>query len=119
MPTTEFIQKRLSTVACPLCQKNEFHLNPKGQKHQEEQAYTAICLGCHYSFPVSSENTLYRQANPDIVYRLREIPCPKCEGRGAELEFRAMISIRDSRQFLRCGNCRFEFNESTPAEAFE
>jgi len=117
--TTEAIQERLGTIACPICRKQEFLVRIKTESPDGENVYTAMCAGCRYSFPVSTELKLYQLSNPEIVSWLKGFPCPQCGLRGAEMDFRCTVTVRDSRLFLRCKNCRFEFNESMPAEAYE
>jgi transcription elongation factor Elf1 len=119
MTTLETIQRQLSHAACPICRKQDFSVRIKSENPDGENVYTAVCVGCRYSFPVSSENNLYRLSNPDIVSWLNEIVCPKCRKRGAEMDFRCTFTVRDSRIFLHCKSCRFEFNESMAAEAYE
>ncbi len=119
MLTTETIQKRLGTITCPICHQKEFLLNLRTENTDGEKSYTALCKGCRYTFPVSAENTLYRLSNPDTGFLLRGMHCPQCMMQGVELNFRCTVSVRESRHFLSCKNCGFEFNETAPAEAFE
>jgi len=35
------------------------------------------------------------------------------------MDFRCTFTVRDSRIFLHCKSCLFEFNEPMPAEAYE
>jgi len=119
MTTVETIQRQLRQAACPICHKQDFSVRIKTESPDGENVYTAVCIGCRYSFPVSTENNLYRLSNPDIVSRLNDTVCPKCQARGAEMDFRSTFTVRDSRIFLHCKNCLFEFNEPMPAEAYE
>lgn len=119
MITTEAIQQRLGALACPVCRKQTFLVRLKTESPDGENVYTAMCAGCRYSFPVSAEITLYQRSNPDMISWLKEFPCPNCGLRGAEMDFRCTVSVRESRLFLRCKSCRFEFNEVMAAEAYE
>ena len=119
MIATPTIEKRLGTIHCPLCQKNIFGLRVKSVNSFGENLYTASCLGCGYSFPVSAENELLHRSHPDIAFWLKEIHCPECEMPGAELDFRCTLSVRECRYFVTCKNCRKEFNELSAMEAFE
>lgn len=119
MPTTEQIQTRLAAIACPICRKQDFSIRVKSENPDGENVYNAMCNGCRYTFPVSTENRLYRLSNPEIESWLNGIPCRKCGKRGAEMDFRCMVTVRDSRLFFHCKNCGFETYESMPAEAFE
>jgi len=119
MISAEAIHHRLGALACPICRKQDFLVRIKSENPDGENTYTAMCAGCRYSFPVSTEITLYQRSNPDIVSWLKGFPCPKCQKRGAEMEFRCMVTVRDSRLFLHCKNCGFDFNETMPAEAYE
>jgi len=117
--TSEVIQQRLGAIACPVCRKQEFHVRIKSESPDGENVYTAMCAGCRYNFPVSTENNLYQLSNPDTASWLKSFPCPKCMVRGAELDFRCTVSVRESRIFLHGKSCGHEFNESTPGEAYE
>jgi len=117
--TAETIKARLGTLPCPICRKQNFVVRVKTESPDGENVYTAMCAGCRYSFPVSAEVTLYQRSNPDIISWLKEVPCPKCGIRGAEVDFRCTVTVRESRLFLRCKSCQFEFNEVMAAEAYE
>ncbi|MBI3596560.1 MAG: hypothetical protein HY203_05340 [Nitrospirae bacterium] len=119
MVTMENIQQRLGVLACPICHKNEFSLRIKSENPDGENVYTAMCAGCRYTFPVSTEIMLYQLSNPDIVSWLKGFPCPKCGICEAEMDFRCTVTVRESRLFLRCKSCLFEFNEVMAAEAYE
>lgn len=119
MITEEAIQQRLGAIACPICRKQDFLVRIKTESPDGENVYTAICAGCRYNFPVSTENKLYQLSNPDAASWLKGFPCPECMTRGVELDFRCTVTVRESRIFLRCKSCRHEFNESMPGEAYE
>jgi transcription elongation factor Elf1 len=119
MTTPETIQRQLSQAACPICHKQDFSVRIKTQNPDGENVYTAVCAGCRYSFPVSTEINLYRLSNPDIVSWLNGVVCPKCTARGAEMDFRCTLTVRESRIFLHCKSCLYEFNEPLPMEAYE
>lgn len=119
MVAQDKIQKRLETIACPICRQREFTLSIKTERPDGDMLYTALCKGCRYMFPVSAENNLYRLSNPDAADWLKGIHCPKCMVRGAGLDFRCIVSVREIRHFLSCTNCRHEFNEAAPTEVFE
>ena len=117
--TSKDIEQRLGTISCPLCQKNLFGLRLKSVNSFGENLYSASCMSCGYSFPVSAENELLFRSHPDTVYWLKEIPCPECMMSGADLDFRSTLSVRECRYFVTCRSCRFKFNEMAYMEAFE
>ncbi len=119
MTDIETLQKRLVSIACPICRKNEFQIALKSENTDGERSYTAHCKGCRYLFPVSAEITLFRRSNPDVDIWHKAMQCPKCEETGAELDFRCTVSVRESRHFVRCRHCGHEYNEIAPSEAFE
>jgi transcription elongation factor Elf1 len=119
MISPETIQERLGTISCPVCRRQEFTIRTKKENPDGENEYIAHCSGCRYSFPVSTENRLYRMSNPDIDSWLNHLPCPQCGARGADIDFRSVMTIRQIRTFLHCRTCRHEFNEEMPAEAYE
>lgn len=119
LPTEEEMIQRLSTVSCPPCGKSDFLLIRKLPPAEGEGAFTALCKNCRYSFPVSTENSLYLRSNPDAVFWLNGLHCPKCMEQGVDLEFRCTLSVREHRIFVHCRQCGHAFNELAASEAYE
>jgi len=119
MSTPDTIHGRLGTISCPICRKQDFLIRIRKENPDGENEYTASCAGCRYSFPVSTENRLYRLSNPDVDSWLNNLTCPRCERRGAEMDFRSILTVRQVRTFVHCRSCGFEFNEEMAAEAYE
>jgi hypothetical protein len=115
----EEIQNRLSALACPICKKSGFAIQPQQQTGFAEILRTAGCLGCRYSFPVGIPTRPVYETNPDVAQWLGGLPCPSCEHLGAVMEFRCMPSVRDSYYFVTCRACMHPFHEKAPMEAFE
>ena len=44
-------------------------------------------------------------------YRLKEIPCLNCDERGVTLDFRIVMSVRESLYFVTCRTCHHPFVE--------
>ena len=75
----EDAEKRLQTVNCAVCKTNTFAIDRRFV--QADGECRGICLKCRYNFPIYTDMDFYRRTQPDIPYRLREIPCPTCKQR--------------------------------------
>jgi uncharacterized protein YbaR (Trm112 family) len=111
------VEERLGEVKCPICKANRFGIDSRTAT--EDGEWKAICLGCHYMFPVHTDMDFYVQTQPDIPYHLKEIPCPSCRHRGVTLDFRAVLSVRESVYFVTCPSCQLKFPERSHLESFE
>lgn len=113
----EDAEKRLQTVNCAVCKTNTFAIDRRFV--QADGECRGICLKCRYNFPIYTDMDFYRRTQPDIPYRLREIPCPTCKQRGVELDFRITMSVREAIYFVTCNSCQAQFPERSSLEAFE
>ena len=86
---------------------------------KEDGEWKGICLDCYYNFPVYTDMEFYLQTQPDVPYRLKEIYCPKCDKRGVNLDFRIVMSVRESLYFVTCQHCLHPFIERSYLEVFE
>lgn len=119
MKIYETIKKRINSVPCPLCKKKDFLVSMRKPLGADEGIFTALCQGCSYNFPVNGDAVSYLRTNPDMDYWLKEMRCPECELMGADLNFRATVTIRDNRHFVTCRNCSFEYDEYVALESME
>jgi hypothetical protein len=119
MPDLDEIQKRLPQIACPICKKSRFVIPPRAEQSFAESIYTARCADCNYTFKVSLSTKPIEQNDPDTAQWLGGLSCPSCEGRGAQMDFRCMPSVRDCFYFVTCKSCRHPYYEKAPMEAFE
>lgn len=113
----EQVESRLGAVRCAVCKASTFaidrrSLSPDGQ-------WTGVCLGCRYTFPVHTDTDFYLRTQPDMPYRLKEIACPVCQRRGVDLDFRVVMSVRESVYFVTCRACKHQFPEQSGLETFE
>ena len=115
--TVQQVEERLGQVFCAICKSNRFGIDSRSVK--EDGEWKGICRDCFYTFPVHTDMEFYQQTQPDIPYRLREISCPSCEQRGVDLNFRIVMSVRESVYFLTCKTCSHQFPERSSLEAFE
>lgn len=115
--SVQTVESRLRQVKCAICKSQRFGIDSRTVNNDGE--WKAICLNCHYTFPVHTDMDFYLQTQPDVPYRLREIACPACEQRSGELNFRVQMSVRESIYFLTCRSCGNEFPERSSLEAFE
>lgn len=113
------ITTRLREIACPICKKSEFVMNPRSSQSYAEDLFTAGCAHCHYTFPVSTRTKPIQQTDPDVAMWLDGLSCPSCEKRGVELDFRCVPSVRDCYYFVTCKTCQHPFYERAPMEAYE
>ena len=115
--TIEAVESRLSEVQCAICKKNTFGIDRRFQQPNGE--WKGACMSCRYTFPVYTDMGFYLQTQPDLPYRLKEIACPSCELRGVDLNFRIIMSVRESDYFVTCRHCTNRFVERSTLEAFE
>jgi hypothetical protein len=59
------------------------------------------------------------ETQPDVSYRLKEIACQSCRQHGVSLDFRAVLSVRESVYFVTCASCQLKFPEQSYLESFE
>jgi Zn finger protein HypA/HybF involved in hydrogenase expression len=111
------VEERLGQVKCAICKSNQFGIDSRSIK--EDGDWKGICRSCYYTFPVYTDMEFYLRTQPDVPYRLREITCPKCEKREFDLDFRIIMSVRESIYFLTCKNCQHRFPERSSLESFE
>jgi DNA-directed RNA polymerase subunit RPC12/RpoP len=115
--TAEQVESRLSEVRCAVCKTNEFGIDRRTM--QPDGEWKGVCLKCRYSFPVHADMEFYLRTQPDIPYRLKEIPCTACESRGVTLDFRIVLSVREAHYFVTCTKCHHKFHERSTLETFE
>lgn len=116
--TIQEVEQRLGQVKCAVCKSNRFGIDSRTVK-KDDGEWKGICRQCFYSFPVHTDMEFYLQTQPDVPYRLKEIACPACETRGVKLNFRIVMSVRESIYFLTCLACGHEFPEHSSLESFE
>ena len=115
--TVKQVENRLREVKCAICKSTRFGIDSRTIK--EDGEWKGICLDCYYTFPVHTDMEFYLQTQPDVPYRLKESSCPVCEEKGVTLDFRILMSVRESIYFLTCRNCQHQFPERSWLEAFE
>ena len=115
--TVKEVEGRLEQVKCAICKSNRFGIDSRTANEGDE--WKAICRDCYYTFPVHTDMEFYLRTQPDVPFRLRDIACPHCEKRGVKLNFRIIMSVRESIYFVTCNNCQIEFPEQSSLEAFE
>ncbi len=113
----QYVQDRLTQAKCAVCKKSRFVIDSRSMK--EDGEWKGICLDCHYNFPVHTDMEFYLRIQPDVQYWLKEITCPLCTHRGVTLEFRIVMSVRESLYFVTCEHCRHSFTERSYLEIFE
>ena len=112
------VEGRLGEVKCAICKGNRFGIDSRTVTEGDGD-WKAICLDCHYIFPVYTDMEFYLQTQPDIPYILKEIACKSCLHRGVSLDFRAVLSVRESVYFVTCSKCQTQFPEQSFLESFE
>lgn len=115
--TQQEVERRLGTVPCAVCKQSSFGIDERFMGADGD--WRGICKKCFYTFPVYTDMEFYLRTQPDVPLRLKEISCTACDHRGADLNFRATLSVRDSYYFVTCRNCKREFPEKSSLEAFE
>lgn len=117
LPSVKEVEARLGEVQCAICKGSRFAIDSRSVN--EDGNWKAICRDCFYTFPVHTDMEFYLQTQPDVPYRLKEIACPACEHRGVSLDFRAVVSVRQSVYFVTCSECGTRFPERSFLEVFE
>ncbi|MCA9468783.1 MAG: hypothetical protein KC643_25550 [Nitrospira sp.] len=117
LPSVKEVEARLGEVNCAIRKKNRFGIDSRSVT--EDGEWKAICRDCFYTFPVHTDMAFYLQTQPDIPYRLKEISCTACKHRGVTLDFRAVLSVRESVYFVTCPHCHRKFPERSFLESFE
>lgn len=115
--TVEQVESRLGGVRCAVCKASEFGIDRRSATPDGE--WKGVCLKCRYTFPVYADMDFYVRTQPDLPYHLKEIPCPACESRGVTLDFRIVMSVRESQYFVTCTHCHHQFHERSTLETFE
>ena len=115
--SVEQVESRLSGVRCAICKTNGFMIDRRTMRPDGE--WNGACLKCHYTFPVHTDMEFYQRTQPDIPYLLKGIPCPACQGRGVDLDFRILMSVREAHYFVTCKACKHKFQERSTLETFE
>ena len=113
----QYVQDRLSHATCAVCKNSRFGIDSRSMK--EDGEWKGICLDCYYNFPVYTDMEFYLQTQPDVKYWLKEVSCPLCSNRGVTLDFRIIMSVRESLYFVSCQHCRHSFIERSFLEVFE
>ena len=113
----QYVQDRLGHAKCAICKTSRFGIDSRSVK--EDGEWKGICLNCYYNFPVHTDMEFYLQTQPDVKYWLKEISCPLCGHRGVTLDFRIVMSVRESLYFVSCQRCRHSFTERSFLEIFE
>ena len=119
MPATDIkeVERRLGDVKCAVCQSSRFGIDSRSTK--EDGACKGICLQCYYNFPIFTDMEFYLQTQPDVPFWLKQIPCPQGEHRGVTLNFRIVMSVRESIYFVTCNTCQHQYTERSYLEVFE
>jgi hypothetical protein len=115
--TIEEIESRLQGVRCAVCKKGRFAIDRRSL--QSDGECKGVCLECRYSFPVYTDMEFYQRTQPDLGYWLKQISCPACQNRGVRLDFRIVMSVRESDYFVTCSACQHAFAERSSLESFE
>lgn len=113
----QYVQERLTQAKCAVCKKSRFAIDSRSMK--EDGEWKGICLDCYYNFPVYTDMEFYLRIQPDVQYWLKDIACPLCSHRGVTLEFRIVMSVRESLYFVTCEHCQHSFTEQSYLEVFE
>lgn len=115
--TVEQVESRLSAVRCAICKTSGFSIDRRSM--QPDGDWKGACSKCRYAFPVYTDMEFYQRTQPDIPYLMKTIPCPACQGRGVELDFRIVLSVREAFYFVTCRACGHVFPEKSSLETFE
>ncbi len=116
-PDVKYVQDQLGLAQCAVCKNSRFAIDSRSEK--DDGDWKGICLDCHYHFPIYTDMEFYTRTQPDIPHRLKDIVCPQCDQRGVSLDFRIIMSVRESRYFVTCGHCRHAFTEQSFLESYE
>ena len=115
--TVEQVEARLGSVRCAICKAGGFEIDRRSM--QPDGGWKGTCTKCRYTFPVYTDMEFYQRTQPDMPYRLKDISCPACQGRGVDLDFRIVMSVREAFYFVTCKACRHQFPELSSLESFE
>lgn len=115
--TVKQVEQRLQSVRCAICKATEFTIDQRTA--QEPGEWKGMCLKCRYTFPVHTDMEFYLGTQPDVPYWLRDIACPSCQNKGVNLDFRIVMSVRESIYLVTCKTCQHQFAERSSLEAFE
>ncbi|MBI3595101.1 MAG: hypothetical protein HY200_09095 [Nitrospirae bacterium] len=99
------IQKELSRIACPQCNKSNFDLVLQCQVGYEECQYDARCLACHHTFAVTTESKNLANKHPNLEKELKSLRCEKCRHQGARLSFRCDLKENSCLYVAICEKC--------------
>jgi Zn finger protein HypA/HybF involved in hydrogenase expression len=119
MINLEEVQTRLGALSCPICKGSAFAIHPRGEASFAEQSYKARCNQCAYMFPISIPTQSLQLVDPDTAQWVMGLSCPACQETGTRLDFRCMLSVRESVAFITCIACHHPFSEKAPMEAYE
>jgi hypothetical protein len=115
--SVEQVELRLSGLRCAVCKKSQFMIDRPSM--QPDGEWRGVCTACRYTFPVYTDAGFYQRTQPDLTYWLQQIACPACRHRGAQLDFRVVMSVRESCYFVTCPACQEQFTEPSALETFE
>ena len=115
--TVEQVEARLGSVHCAICKASNFAIDRRSM--QADGGWKGSCTKCRYTFPVHTDMEFYQRTQPDMPYRLKDITCPACQGRGVDVDFRIVMSVREAFYFVTCKTCRHQFPEKSSLESFE
>ncbi|MGH7205877.1 MAG: hypothetical protein ACREI2_06675 [Nitrospiraceae bacterium] len=115
--SVEQVESRLSGVRCAICKTNGFMIDRRTM--QPDGEWKGVCTKCRYSFPIYTDMEFYQRTQPDIPYLLKGVPCPACQRRGVDLDFRILMSVREAHYFVTCKACGHQFPERSTLETFE
>jgi hypothetical protein len=111
------IESRLNAVRCAICKNSSFGIDRRSL--QPDGECRGVCMSCRYTFPVHTDMEFYQRTQPDLAYWLKQISCPSCQHRGVTLDFRIVMSVRESQYFVTCSACQHAFTERSSLETFE
>jgi transposase-like protein len=115
--SVEQVELRLSALRCAVCKQSRFMIDRLSM--QPDGEWRGVCKDCRYTFPVYTDMVFYQRTQPDLTYWLKQIACPACRHRGARLDFRVAMSVRESCYFVTCPACQSQFTERSALESFE
>ena len=111
------VEERLGQVKCAICKLSQFGIDSRTVTGDGN--WKGICRSCYYTFPVYTDMEFYLRTQPDVPYRLRDLSCPVCEKHDFNLDFRIVMSVRESIYFLTCKSCQHAFHDWSFLETFE
>lgn len=117
LPDIKEVERRLAEVKCAVCKSNCFGIN--SHSIEENGECKGICIKCYYNFPIFIDMEFYLRIQPDVPLWLKEITCQNCQNKGVMLNFRIVMSVRESIYFVTCNTCQHQFTEHSYLEVFE